>query len=421
MNIFLILFGKLLSKAIISLNLGGGATWPGHIALSINPKFIRQTLKSSKTKIILIAGTNGKTTTSALIEHILKENANSTLHNSSGANLLNGIASAIILGSNIFGKIEKDYSILEVDENSLPLALEEFTPNIIVLLNLFRDQLDRYGEVNTIAQNWQRAIEKLPLKTVFILNANDPTIAFLGNKRKNIFYFGLNEKSSLKSPQSWADSVFCPICSSSLSFSNVYFSHIGSWSCENCDNKTPNPDLSYSFYPLAGVYNKLNTLAAVLTARKLNIDQKNIDKALKTFAPVFGRQEKIKINNKSIQILLSKNPTGFNQSLDTVKNAKSLLLALNDRIPDGRDISWIWDVDFKKHSKSFKSVIVAGDRAYELGIRLKYASFKNFEIEQNLTKAIQKSLNKTKNTLYVLPTYSAMLDIRKILTGKSIL
>lgn len=420
MNFFLILLGKILSKIITLLKLGGGATWPGHIVLSLNSKFIREVLKDSKTKIILVAGTNGKTTTSKLIQHILEENKKSTLHNSSGANLLNGIASALVLNSNFLGKVTKNFSILEVDENTLPLALKEFTPEYIVLLNLFRDQLDRYGEVNTIASDWKKAIAKLPKKTTLILNANDPAIASLKGNGKNL-YFGLEEKSGLNKVEDWADSVFCLKCNSNLDFSKVYFSHIGIWKCKKCGFKTPDYNLSKSYFPLEGTYNKLNALAAVLTAYSLGLKQKDSENALRNFIPAFGRQEEISFEGKKIKILLSKNPTGLNESLNAIKNTDSVLLALNDRIPDGTDVSWIWDVDFEAYANKFNSIVVTGDRTYDLAVRLKYASLKNFDVEQNLNIAIRKSLNKTKHTLYILPTYSAMLEIRKILTGKKIL
>lgn len=422
MNFLIVLFGKLFSKLIIFSNLGGGATWPGHIALNMNPVFIKETLENSRTKIILIAGTNGKTTTSKLIQHIFEKNGKTTLHNSSGANLLNGIASALILNSNFFGKVNKDFAILEVDENTLPLALRQLTPDFLVLLNLFRDQLDRYGEVNTIASNWKKSIEKLPKKTTLILNANDPVIAFLkGNGRS--LYFGLNERSNLSQTEDWADSVFCPGCNSRLEFTKVYFSHMGEYLCRKCGFKTPKLDQSKPYFPLSGNYNKYNTLAAVLATETAGIKEDSINTALKSFNPAFGRQEQIKVNGKKVQIFLSKNPTGFNESLRTVKNAKSVLFALNDRIPDGRDVSWIWDLDFESYANSFRSTIVTGDRTYDLALRLRYALFKKFDPVENLQQAIKKALNITKNgeTLYILPTYSAMLEIRKILTGKKIL
>ncbi|HKC14867.1 MAG TPA: Mur ligase family protein [Patescibacteria group bacterium] len=422
MNILLIFLGKFITKFSRSLNLGHGSTWPGHIALNSNKNFIKDILKNSKIKIILIAGTNGKTTTSKLLQSILEEDQKKVILNESGANLLNGIASALILNTNIFGKIKKDFAIFETDENTLPQVLKELTPDVLVLLNLFRDQLDRYGEVNTIASKWKLAIDKLPKKTTLILNANDPTIVYLGKEKKTL-YFGLNEKSNLTHAQDWADSVFCPRCNSKLEFEKIYFSHIGIWQCQGCGLKTPDIDLKETYSPLLGTYNKLNTLAAVLAAKTLGVNLALINKALKNFNPAFGRQEEVKIDGKKIKIYLSKNPTGFNESLRTVSSGKSILLVLNDRIPDGTDVSWIWDVDFENSIKNFNSIVVSGDRTYDLALRLRYASSKKIEVEKDLQKAIKKALKNTseKQTLYILPTYSAMLETRKILTGKKIL
>lgn len=421
MNLLLIIFGKIISKTINFLNLGHGSTWPGHIALNSNKNFIKDLLRNSKIKIILIAGTNGKTTTSKLLQSILKEDNKKIILNESGANLLNGIASALILNSSIFGKVKKDFAIFETDENTLPQILKELTPDILVLLNLFRDQLDRYGELDTIASKWKLAIEKLPKKTALILNSNDPLIAYLGNNKS--LYFGLDEKSNISQIQDWADSVFCPKCNSKLEFEKIYFSHIGNWKCLNCGLNAPDIDLKKVYSPLLGTYNKYNALAAVLTAETLGVSQNIIEKALKNFNPAFGRQEEIKINGKKIKIFLSKNPTGFNESLRTVSNGKSILLVLNDRIPDGRDVSWIWDVDFENLIKNFRSIVISGDRAYDLALRLKYASSKKFETIDSIEKALKKALENTpqNQTLYIFPTYSAMLETRKILTGKKIL
>lgn len=420
MNLFLIYLGKFLSKTINLLNLGRGATWPGHIALNLNNKFVRQVLKNSKVKIIIVAGTNGKTTTSSLIQTTLEKSGKRVFRNSSGANLLNGIASSIVLNSNILGKVNHDFAIFEVDENTLPLAINEFTPDYIVLLNLFRDQLDRYGEINTISLKWKSILSNMGKSTKLILNANDPQIAFLGLE-KNSMYFGLDEKG-VKTLPSNADSVFCPNCNSPLIFSDIYFSHIGNWKCSKCFYKTPRLDVSDSpFYPLLGKYNKFNTLAAVAVCLQIGLNNEQILNGLKQFKPAFGRQEEITRNGKKIKLFLSKNPTSFNESLRTIKNAKTLLMVLNDRIPDGKDVSWIWDIDFENLLTSPK-IIISGDRAYDLGIRLKYAGFNKLRLIENLNKAVKFSLRETKDkqTLHILPTYSAMLEVREILTGRKI-
>lgn len=431
MNTLLILLGKLLSLISRFLNVGSGSTWPGHIALNINKNFIRETIKANpQLKVVLIAGTNGKTTTAKLIQTILEKNRKKVFQNTAGANLLNGIASSLLLHSSILCKIDYDFVILEIDENTLPLILKEINnPDYILILNLFRDQLDRYGEVNTISLKWGQALKSLNKKTTLILNADDPQIASLrlhigGGSVK---FFGLNDKdlATLKNQHS-VDSTYCPECGSKLDYSAVYYSHLGIWKCPKCNNARPKLDIEDSpIYPLVGIYNKYNTIAAVSLASLLNISDKNIVLALEGFKPAFGRQEILSIDGKRVQILLSKNPTGFNESLRTVfnLNAKNLLIVLNDRIPDGRDVSWIWDVDFEDYSSMFKNVIVSGDRMFDIGLRLKYAEFKNFDTVEDLNRAINTAIKNTpqNENLYVLPTYSAMLETRRILTGKKIL
>ena len=267
---------------------------------------------------------------------------------------------------------------------------------------------------------------KLPKNTKLILNADDPKIAYLGEKVKNkTFYFGVKTTGKTTFEHA-SDSTYCPKCSSKLSYRTVTFSHLGDYRCDKCGLKRPKTDLeSFEFYPLPGIYNKYNLHAAVLTSNSMGISNGKIIKALKNFHPAFGRQEILEYKGKKIQIFLSKNPASFNQSLATINDlkAKNLLIVLNDRIPDGRDVSWIWDVDFENNLKKFKNIYVSGDRVYDMALRLKYADWTDFKTYDALSDAIEESVDSTpKNeTLYILPTYSAMLEVRKILTGRKIL
>lgn len=428
MNFIIFALGKAISKLSRALNLGHGSTWPGHIALKLNPKFINDVFKNSKAKIILITGTNGKTTTSKLLQIILEKDDKKTFLNVSGANLLNGIASSIILNSSFGGKINADFAIFEVDENTLPLISKKVVPDFIIALNLFRDQLDRYGELDSIVKKWQETYKDLD-DTTFILNADDPKIAYLGDGIKKTYYFGLNDKTlETKEKQHASDSITCPKCGYKLSFSAHYFSHLGIWECLHCGLKRPKISLSdSSYYPLLGTYARYDTLAAVLTAKVIGINDETIERALKMFKPVFGRQEHLVMSKKNVQLFLSKNPTSFNESLRTINEnrAKNLLIVLNDRIPDGTDVSWIWDIDFETLLNKKNKLYFAGDRVYDLALRLKYAGIDVQEqnIFENLNLAIDSGLSNTKKSeiFYILPTYSAMLEIRKILTGKKIL
>jgi UDP-N-acetylmuramyl tripeptide synthase len=434
-NNSLIVLGKSISKLSQTLNRGNGSTWPGHIALKGNKNFIKDVLSHSKIKTIIVAGTNGKTTTSGLIRTGLEKNGKKVIQNNSGANLLNGIASSLLLNTNSQGKLTQDFALFEVDENALPAVLEQITPDYLVLLNLFRDQLDRYGEINTITQKWHDAIDTLSEKTKLILNADDPQIAaipiFLRIPEKKVLYFGLHDKKIVHTQLGdSADSISCPRCNAQLVFTEIMFSHLGNWYCKKCGLKRPKINLNkFGMYPLSGTYNKYNTHAAALLLEDLGITDEKIIAAFTDFKPSFGRQEIIKYHDRNVQLFLSKNPTSFNQSYATIKelNATTLIIVLNDRIPDGRDISWIWDTDLPEID-SFKHIFIAGDRMYDMAVRLKYEmgiqkftdKVQTFEILKN---AIDASITSTSvdETVYILPTYSAMLDARKILTGKKIL
>lgn len=428
MTHLLIVIGKIIALVSNLLNAGSGSTWPGHVALNTDKNFIKNIIeKNNNLKIILIAGTNGKTTTGKLIQTILEGSGKRVFQNTAGANLLNGVASSIIKNSDLTGKLNFDYAILEIDENTLPLILENINPEIIVLINLFRDQLDRYGEVNAISKKWKETLAHISSKTILVLNSDDPQIAYLGDAVKNkVKYFGVDSGKSQDTEHA-SDSTYCPKCGIKLNYKTTTFSHLGDWECSKCRLRKPKADIeTFDMYPLPGLYNKYNTHAAVLTAKILGIDDGKIIDALKNFKPAFGRQEIVKYKNKKIQIFLSKNPTSFNQSLATVNGlaAKHLLIALNDRIPDGRDVSWIWDVDFENNLSSFVSISISGDRAYDMALRLEYTNQDlKFKIYGDFRASVEESLRNLEQNeiLYILPTYSAMLDLRKILTGKSIL
>ncbi len=426
MNYLIFFLGRLISSLSTTFNLGNGSTWPGHIALKLNKNFIKEIVKSSNLKIIFVIGTNGKTTTSKLIQTVLGENGLNVLTNSSGANLLNGVASSLILNRNLLKENKKNFAILEIDENAFPNISKEIEPDYVIALNLFRDQLDRYGEIDTIIKKWKKTIQNFQ-KTTLILNADDPQIAYLGYKFDlKKYFFGLEDKSlEKKEIQHGADSVLCPNCSFKLTFSAHYFSHLGKWACDKCKYKRENPDLSkFPYYPLEGTYSIYDTLACVILAKDLGIKDKDIQHALKNFVPAFGRQEEIIYGNQKIKIILSKNPISFNESLDTVKKlgGKNMIFALNDRIPDGLDVSWIWDIDFENILEKDMNIYIFGDRASDMSLRLKYADHFN-QIIENLEDGIKKISNglEKNETLYILPNYSAMLDIRKNITGKKIL
>lgn len=423
-----LLSGKLVSKVSKTINLGSGSTWPGHIALKADKRFIRKIIKKNlHLKIVLIAGTNGKTTTTKALAHILNANSVSTITNQTGANLLNGLASTLILKSDIFGKIKEKALLFEVDENSLPMVLNEIpNPDAIILLNLFRDQLDRYGEVNTIAEKWKSSIEKLNDKTLVVGNADDPQIAYVASFAKSKAYFTIDDKFKTEKEMSHAvDSTTCPKCQNPLKFLKIAYSHLGNYECTNCDFKNPNAKTFEIKTGMFGIYNLYNLSSAVLTAERVfGTPFDSAIESIKTFKVAFGRQEVVEIDGKKVMLLLSKNPTGFNESLKVVLENKSssLLILLNDRIPDGRDISWIWDVDFEILSSLNLKIFVSGDRCYDLANRLLFANVSH-EVFEDYKKAYREALNQTalRKTLTILPTYSAMLEIRELISGRKIL
>lgn len=412
-----IFLGKLVSFISKTFRLGAGATWPGEIALRIQPRILR-ILSENVKHIILVAGTNGKTTTVKMIETILVHQGWMVMHNASGANLDNGIVSAFL------ADMRSRYYIFEVDEATLPNVLKDLTPEIIVLNNLFRDQLDRYGEVDTIAEKWFMALGGIERQTRVIINADDPHLAFMGSKLSaKVKYFGLEDASLfLPKMQHATDTIYCPNCGARLTFAGVYYSHLGKWACGNCTFVPPKVDVTVQDFtsPIEGIYNIYNTLAAALTTETLGINKTDIREALTHFTPAFGRMETVVVDEKRIKILLSKNPTGFNESLRTVSASNDkgpVLFVLNDKSPDGRDVSWIWDVDFE-HYRNFRNYFVSGDRALDMAVRLKYA-----EIHPTIIHDVTEALSRVKKNevLWILPTYSAMLDIRKQLIGRKIL
>ncbi|MBI5122915.1 DUF1727 domain-containing protein [Candidatus Roizmanbacteria bacterium] len=436
-NVFIFIICKVISKISQILNFGSGSTWPGHLALIINDKFIEDVVNKNKNlKIIVIAGTNGKTTSTALLKFILQKSGKRIFTNSEGANLLNGVASAIIKNSNIFSKLKYDFAIFESDEFNLPLLLKKISPDKILILNLFRDQLDRYGEVNTIALKWLESLKTLTDKTEVFINGDDPQLYFIGTKlSQKVQYFGVETKlMKVKNIPHDVDSIYCPVCLFLLHYHQLSFAHLGNFYCSNCQFKRSGEVNDFSdkkiSYPMSGLYNVYNTNAILLLMKSLvNVENKYINQWLKTFSPVFGRQEEIIYKNRKAFILLSKNPAGFNQSIQTVSeivgNKKAnFLIILNDRIPDGLDVSWIWDVDFQPILTDAKNIYLAGDRVYDMNLRLRYENIKNIiSTSEDLPKAIESIVNKTKEgeRLFILPTYSAMLEVRKILLGRKLL
>lgn len=431
---FAVSVAKSVTFGVRSLRLGAASVLPGSLARRIEPRLLQLLTQQVKNGVILIAGTNGKTTTSLLLCTILERKGYRVAHNSTGANLENGLMTALLETTNLVGKLDVDYAILEVDENILPKILTPIQPRIILCLNLFRDQLDRYGEVDTISKRWTKIISTLPPETVVIPNTDDPTLSYLGQQLpQRVLFFGLNEPENyLDEIPHAVDSIFCPNCGHSLDYKGVYLSHLGDFQCFKCGFSRSQPALDSKQFPqiLVGLYNKYNTLAAATAARELGVDEATILDTINNFQAAFGRAEELEIDGKRVRILLSKNPVGTNETIRVVTQShdKTTLLVLNDRTPDGTDVSWIWDVDTEKLVERGGTLVVSGDRLYDMALRLRYSektpdSHFNLIVEEDLRQAIATALEHTpeNETLHILPTYSAMLEVREVLTGRKIL
>ncbi|PSO63805.1 MAG: DUF1727 domain-containing protein [Cyanobacteria bacterium QH_2_48_84] len=429
---------KTVTAGVHWLRLGAASVLPGEIARRIHPNLLPLLGEQVTQGIILIVGTNGKTTTSLLLRTILEAEGASVAHNATGANLINGLITALLANTNLIGKLKADYAILEVDENVLPLVLRDCQPQFILGLNLFRDQLDRYGEVDVISQRWQQAITPQPKDTTIILNADDPTLSYLGQQLpQRVLFFGLSEPHLyLEEIPHAVDSIYCPRCGHSLDYEGVYLSHQGDFHCPSCGFQKSQLSLDSQEFPqiLIGVYNKYNSLAAGLVAQEIGIPIPKIYDTIKNFRAAFGRAEELQVDNQKVRILLSKNPVGMNETIRAVADCNgagdtsTTLLVLNDRIPDGTDVSWIWDVDTEKLVASGGTVIVSGDRVYDMALRLQYSRDtidNDFQliVKENLQEATATALKHSpaNQTLHILPTYSAMLEVRELLTGRKIL
>ncbi len=431
---FAVLTAKTVTFVVRSLRLGAASVLPGEIARRIQPKLLQLLSCQVKQDVILIAGTNGKTTTSLLLRTMLERQGWRVAHNATGANLENGLMTALLANTNYIGQLNADYAILEVDENIVPRVLAPIQPRIVLCLNLFRDQLDRYGEVDTISRRWGSAIASLPPETAIVANADDPTLSYMGQQLKQkVLFFGLSEPEHyLDEIPHAVDSIYCPSCGHLLAYQGVYLSHLGDYECPSCGFHKGQLSINSHKYPqiLIGLYNKYNTLAAVLAAQQLGVDETTIRDTISNFQAAFGRAEELEVNGKRVRILLSKNPVGMNETIRAVNQAggQTKLLVLNDRIPDGTDVSWIWDVDTEKLVERGGTLVVSGDRLYDMALRLRYSqpdSHNDMQliVKEDLKEAIATALEHTPadETLHILPTYSAMLEVREVLTGRKIL
>jgi len=419
---------------------GSGATAaPGLYALKIDPDLVKKLSSNNNLKSIVVSGTNGKTTTSRLIFEIIKSKQK-IIHNRAGSNLLRGVASTLINNSSILGKVNADIAIWEADEAALLPISKDIKIDTLVLLNLFRDQLDRYGEIDTTRKKWIEVVTNLPKTSMLILNSDDPSTNYLAKftKAKKIFFGVEADKINLPQIENVADVKYCINCSAKLIYQTLYSAHLGKYSCPNCDFgrttpkiKATNLTFNHNFstaatitfndhqlttdYNLPGLYNVYNVLAATSVATTYKVEDDQIKKAVNSFSAVFGRFQKATLNGCQITTFLIKNPAGANEVIRTIAIRPNLniLAILNDNIADGRDVSWIWDTNWE----AFKGaqINVSGTRAHDLALRLKYAGIETKNVDVDIKSALATSTNS--KSLIILPTYTAMLELQNYQGG----
>ena len=429
-------FTLFLTKTILK----GGTTFPGRVALKIDKNILSKISKGYK--VILVTGTNGKTTTTSMIYNIIKESGHPVITNNTGANLFPGIVTTFVDSFKFGSKVKDNYAVIEVDEANLKYITEYITPEVITVTNLFRDQLDRYGEVYTTLNKILEGIYNVP-ETTLVLNGDESLLGKLDLKNPVHFYGFDKAVNDNKTIEINADAKFCKFCKTPYEYNFVTYNHLGDFYCPNCGYKRS--DLMYAVTDIidinvdrstvkfndlevsinqSGTYNIYNGLCAYSIAKELGIADSAIKKSLENQSSSFGRQETINIEGKDVKIFLVKNPAGYNQSLDTIclnKEKFAAAFLLNDNYADGQDVSWIWDVDFEKLTETnIDEVYISGLRAYDMAVRLKTAGLNpnKFVIEEQyevLTEAIK---NGSCDKLYILATYTAMINYRKYLHSK---
>jgi len=427
----------------------GGTAAPGLVSSYLDKNLLKK-LSSQLEKIILITGTNGKTTTSRIVGNFLEYKGINYIHNRHGSNLERGLISCFVEQLDFFGKLKANFGVFEVDEAVLKRVVEKIFPNIVTINNLFRDQLDRYGEVDNIKKMWLEIVKNLENEVTLVLNADDPTVSFLGRQANcKVLYFGVDDlKQNLGKLPIAVDSSKCPVCLKDLFYNAYFLSHQGIFECKNCDFKRPKPDITAEKIELGknetqfvlfdkskdlklhlaanlpGLYNIYNCLAAYTTIKAFDDNIDIFPVILKEFKPVFGRNERFFFDGRNIIVALAKNPTGFNEVIRTFLDQPNqfVLLLINDKIADGRDVSWIWDVDFEQLENQEYHFTVGGVRSTEMALRLKYAGIKNVTEIGSIKEAFFKALSSTpiNGTLTIIPTYTAMLDLKRLFANKKI-
>jgi lipid II isoglutaminyl synthase (glutamine-hydrolysing) len=426
---------------------GGGTSLPGKVLTRVEPHAIERLAGRLSRGSVVISATNGKTTTAAMVSTVLERAGTRLVHNRAGANMVGGVAAALAAAARRGGReLTGDLGLFEVDEFWLAPVVEELEPRAILLANLFRDQLDRYGELDIIADRWAELVSRRGAQSALVLNADDPLVADLG-RATGALYFGVEDDSlALPELQHASDSKHCRRCGHAYVYETVYLAHLGRYHCPNCGQRRPEPAVvardvelngirSAAFtlvhggeshrveLPLPGLYNVYNALGAAALCRALEVSLADVAAGLAAVAPAFGRAETLDLGGRPTSILLVKNPAGANEVLRTL-TLEGLQLdvfgVLNDRTADGRDVSWVWDADWEVLAPSVRRMTCSGTRAAELALRMKYAGVdpERLRVVEDLEDGLDAALNDGDGPLFALPTYTALLELRELLARR---
>ncbi len=433
---------------------GGGTTLPGKLLVRLDPSALATLAARLPRGSVIVSATNGKTTTAAMASSVLERAGIPLVHNQAGANMAGGIASTLLAATGPHATIAGELGLFEVDEFWLDQLVPQLQPRAIVLCNLFRDQLDRYGELDTIAERWGAAVRGGGAggQARLVCNADDPLVADLGRERSGVLYYGVDDDSlALEGMAHAADAKHCRRCGAPYTFDAVYLGHLGHYHCPSCGQRRPSPTVLARSVTLEGVrsarfqlstpegeaevklalpglYNVYNALAAAALAVALEIPLADIVAGLQGTRAAFGRAETVTVGGRETRILLVKNPAGANEVLRTLALEPGLhdvLGVLNDNTADGHDVSWIWDADFELLAGRVRRAVCSGTRAPELALRLKYAGVDpgRIEVVADLSRALERvAVNGLEGgayaPLFVLPTYTAMLELRELLVRR---
>ncbi|HWM11921.1 MAG TPA: Mur ligase family protein [Solirubrobacteraceae bacterium] len=421
----------------------GGTSLPGKVLMRAEPHAIARLAARLPRGSMVVSATNGKTTTAAMVAAILGRTGTRLVHNRAGANMAGGVATALADAARDPG----DMGLFEVDEFWLGPVAAELEPRAVLLGNLFRDQLDRYGELEIIADRWAGIVAGLPEATALVLNADDPLVADLGRHRADALYFGVDDDAlALPELQHASDSKHCRRCGHAYVYEAAYLAHLGHYSCPNCGARRPEPAVSASAVelrgirsaaftltapdgtrrielPLPGLYNVYNALGAAALCLRLGTSLDDVAAGLAAVEPAFGRAETLDLGGRPTSILLVKNPAGANEVLRTLAlegTELDLFGILNDRTADGRDVSWVWDADWELIVPHVRRLTCSGTRAAELALRLKYAGVDpaRLDVVDDLERGLDRALAAGDGPLYALPTYTALLELRDLLAHR---